>query len=80
MRQSVAWSATCCVAGAVSGKVRACIERMSFAPAADLGRGLTLRCTPTRYGWLRQPARAGEVQTLGRQHDGALLCFPPKKR
>jgi hypothetical protein len=30
--------------------------------ALCLGRGLTLRCTPTRYGWLRQPSHAGELK------------------
>src|SRR5882724_6047212 len=41
----------CCVAGAVSGKVRAWQASPSFAPAASVGRGLTLRCT--------RPATAG---------------------
>ena len=35
--------------------------RLSFE-CLHMGRRLTPRCTPTRYGWLRQPPRAGELK------------------
>lgn len=37
------------------------VARTNAVSFANVQRGLTLRCTPTHYGWLRQPSRAGEL-------------------